>query len=666
MFGSPRKPTVDGIRLPDRGSPETAMGLLMILIPWFTPASSLIMPLAEVLASGDKERRADPVRNSVAPGFGTRSSAMRPSITMRPSLAVRNSFVPGSSLSGKMSLLGGNPRRMPPPMISGKTGTIKDTRNVTDKQVITKMVNKLINFFRHSEGVPFVFGDKNIRHPGRKDFHAFFEFIFRHLFDNYRLDEDPKAMNEEVPKLLNALGYPYPIKNSYMTTLGAQHSWPYLLGALDWLIDFVYMQSEDSLVDQLTYSYFVTCYKKQKEKPEEAADFTDEIQEYRKCLLKTDTEDMDTELDELKTRRLNNEKAMLQIKDELVKDQEDIREIEVDIGNLHTDVKKMEKYYEDLLVLHARIDENIASKEDVKQKLSEALNTMMEENQRKEMQIASQTMSADKARELMSKRNALREQITSERNMFNKCEQKHYDIQPQYYKQSRDLQNTYEGLISSLQEFCSSIPTLTEKIEWSVYDFNAVLEEFMNPATESSNRVEKLMEQITQELDQIRENGRQNRDKLDRLIEKKQAEVQTIKAAKEQKQLENKLEVERYHREVEDSARGIRNSNMSSELLRQKHQTAKDELQELNDRNIQLRDKHLEVEKKYIAEKNDLEKLYNDIVAKVLDKVAYLYKRSNEIMKCKDELKDLGEQMTYANERELQSIRVKKTELHLQ
>ncbi|KAI1709444.1 hypothetical protein DdX_11231 [Ditylenchus destructor] len=231
----------------------------------------------------------------------------------------------------------------------------------------------------------------------------------------------------------------------------------------------------------------------------------------------------------------------------------------------------------------------------------------------------------------MSDRNALREESASMREKLSKCEEKHYAIQPQSYKQLRELQNTYKGLMSSLQEFCSSIPTLTGKIDW-------------NPQI-----VLRAHERLRQELHQIGENCRLNRHKLDRLIKEKQAEIQTIEAAREQ---------------VSDSICGIRNANMSSELLQQKHQTAKDELQELNDRYIEFRNKHLEVEKKYIAERNHLEKLYNDIVAENLDKVSKLYKRFNELTKCKDELKELGEQMLRANHIKLQSIHVKKTELH--
>ncbi|KAI1704275.1 HEC/Ndc80p family domain-containing protein [Ditylenchus destructor] len=579
-----------------------------------TPASNRSdFARASVPASSASQKRMDdPARNSMAPGFDTRSS-----VTMRPSLAVRNSLAPGS-LSGRMSLLPGNSKRLPPSIISGKMGTIKDTRNVTDKAVVTKMVYNVLNFFDQFEGVPFAYSEKIIRAPRKNDFKDFFQFIFGQLVERYRLDI--KAVEDEVPKLLIALGYPYPIKKSTVATLGAQHSWPSLLGALDWLIELVYIEKDirdQSLDDQLTFSYFITCYKKQKEQPGVASDFTDEINRYRE-LLPNKIDDMDTELDELKSRRLNNEKDMLQIKDDLVKDQEDIRKIDVDIDDLHTDVTKLEKYNEEVLVQLARIDDNI-----------------------------------------------LREEIASMREKLSKCEEKHYAIQPQSYKQLRELQNTYKGLMSSLQGFCSSIPTLTGKIDWCVYDFDAVLEEFMNPTKESSNRVEKLMERLRQELQQIGENCRLNRHKLDRLIKEKQAEIQTIEAAREQKQLENKLEVERYHREVEDSICGIRNANMSSELLQQKHQTAKDELQELNDRYIQFRNKHLEVEKKYIAERNHLEKLYNDIVAENLDKVSKLYKRFNELTKCKDELKELGEQMLRANHSKLQSIHAKKTELHL-
>ncbi|KAI1707199.1 HEC/Ndc80p family domain-containing protein [Ditylenchus destructor] len=379
----------------------------------------------------------DPVRNSMAPVFGA-----RPSITARPSWAVRNSLARGS-LANRMSLLPGNSKRLPPAIMSGKTVTIRDTRNLTVKSVTTEMVHKMIRFFGEFEeegGVSFAYNEKVIREMRKADFRTFFEFIFRRLDDHYRLDA--MAVEDEVPKLLTALGYPYPIKKSTLSTMGAPHSWPYVIGVLDWLIELVYKDEqikEESLVDELAYSYFKTCYKKKMEQPEEEVlDFTDEINAYRE-LLSPESVDMDKKMDELKERRLNNEKAMLQIKDDVVKDQEEIREIEADIGDLRTDIKDMKKHNEEVLVQHSRIDENITSKEVGIQKLSETLNTKMEENQRKEMQIASQKMSGTEAKQLMSHRNALREQIASKRDEFSKCDEKLYVIRPQCSKLSRDV-----------------------------------------------------------------------------------------------------------------------------------------------------------------------------------------------------------------------------------
>jgi len=44
-----------------------------------------------------------------------------------------------------------------------------------------------------------------------------------------------KKMEEEVPKVLKSVGYPITISKSYMSTVGAQHTWPTILAALSWL-----------------------------------------------------------------------------------------------------------------------------------------------------------------------------------------------------------------------------------------------------------------------------------------------------------------------------------------------------------------------------------------------------------------------------------------------
>jgi len=46
-------------------------------------------------------------------------------------------------------------------------------------------------------------------------------------------------MEEEVPRVLKGLGYPFTISNSYLYSVGSLHTWPHLLAAVMWMIELI-------------------------------------------------------------------------------------------------------------------------------------------------------------------------------------------------------------------------------------------------------------------------------------------------------------------------------------------------------------------------------------------------------------------------------------------
>jgi kinetochore protein NDC80 len=48
-----------------------------------------------------------------------------------------------------------------------------------------------------------------------------------------------KRPEEEVPKILKSLGYPFTIHKTSLSNVGSPHTWPILLGALHWLMELV-------------------------------------------------------------------------------------------------------------------------------------------------------------------------------------------------------------------------------------------------------------------------------------------------------------------------------------------------------------------------------------------------------------------------------------------
>lgn len=68
----------------------------------------------------------------------------------------------------------------------------------------------------------------------RESFRQMFEFLWRGMDQGYTLASS--HMEQEVPDLLRALGYPYQIQASLLQTVGATHTRPRIIGMIHWLI----------------------------------------------------------------------------------------------------------------------------------------------------------------------------------------------------------------------------------------------------------------------------------------------------------------------------------------------------------------------------------------------------------------------------------------------
>jgi SMC interacting uncharacterized protein involved in chromosome segregation len=88
--------------------------------------------------------------------------------------------------------------------------------------------------------------------PSNKDFAQIFVFLYRQLDTNYKYPKDVKdfKLEDEVPAIFKMLRYPVAITKSQMSTIGAPHAWPYLLAALDWLVELLTYQQQLAAEEQ--------------------------------------------------------------------------------------------------------------------------------------------------------------------------------------------------------------------------------------------------------------------------------------------------------------------------------------------------------------------------------------------------------------------------------
>uniref|UniRef100_A0A915EJQ5 Kinetochore protein NDC80 n=1 Tax=Ditylenchus dipsaci TaxID=166011 RepID=A0A915EJQ5_9BILA len=275
-------------------------------------------------------RMAEPSRNSVAAGFGS-----RPSIAHRPSLAPRNSIVTGS-LSGRMSMLPVNYKRIPQ-MLLNRPAMLNIPKNTQDKGHVANMCNRI------------------------------YEFLQISCSDNWTtaIYSTPKKYGRRGVKTVSSTRLSLYTQKSAMATMGAQHSWPTLLTALNWLITLIeehYDLNESLVKDEfhLTYSYFTTCYRKSAEREKHGVDcdFSDELEIYRNLLQ---PQDMDEEIANRKANRLNNEKIIQQMKEDVEREHEECRNLMAENADLENDIIKLKDNVEASEVTVSRQEEFIVS-----------------------------------------------------------------------------------------------------------------------------------------------------------------------------------------------------------------------------------------------------------------------------------------------------------------
>ncbi|KAG7492367.1 hypothetical protein MATL_G00013450 [Megalops atlanticus] len=134
---------------------------------------------------------------------------------------------------------------------------IKDPRPLHDKPFVQQCIKQLCEFLSE-RGFPGTMSVKCLQSPSTKEFLKIFEFIYSLLDPTFQLPTS--KIEEEIPRMLRDLGYPFALSKSSMYSVGAPHTWPQVLGALIWLIDtvklFSSMKEQDLLFSDFSDGNF--------------------------------------------------------------------------------------------------------------------------------------------------------------------------------------------------------------------------------------------------------------------------------------------------------------------------------------------------------------------------------------------------------------------------
>eukprot|EP00127_Corallochytrium_limacisporum_P006927 Clim_evm13s238 gene=Clim_evmTU13s238 len=120
------------------------------------------------------------------------------------------------------------------PESSGRT-FMRDPRGLTNADVKKQNIRELLTFLVDN-GYPHPLSTKLLTSPTHRDFNNIVVFLMEQLDPNWQF---VNKMEEEIPILFKQLRYPFTINKSALMSLGSPHSWPYLLGALKWLVDLI-------------------------------------------------------------------------------------------------------------------------------------------------------------------------------------------------------------------------------------------------------------------------------------------------------------------------------------------------------------------------------------------------------------------------------------------
>jgi kinetochore protein NDC80 len=149
----------------------------------------------------------------------------------------------------------------------GKGGKIEDPRPLGDKAFQTQNIKTLITYLTsHMYDKPI--SKQLLSAPTSKDFKHIITFLFKQLDSNFEFGE---KYEDEVKMYMKEFGYPVAISKQSLYAVGSPHTWPPLLAALVWLIEFlqyseeVESKEEKNILDnsdKLLFEYTAMAYSK--------------------------------------------------------------------------------------------------------------------------------------------------------------------------------------------------------------------------------------------------------------------------------------------------------------------------------------------------------------------------------------------------------------------
>lgn len=157
----------------------------------------------------------------------------------------------------------------------GVRGSVtKDPRPISEKTYQQKCIKTVLEFLSAKE-YPHKITPLILHSPTLKEFLKIFEFIVGLVIPKYRVSNKPE---DEIPRFLKTIGYPFMISRSSMLAVGSPHTWPNILAALTFIIEwiqigqaaseqvdtFIFPKSDDGFdgmsLRRISFNHYLTTY----------------------------------------------------------------------------------------------------------------------------------------------------------------------------------------------------------------------------------------------------------------------------------------------------------------------------------------------------------------------------------------------------------------------
>ncbi|NXC90094.1 NDC80 protein, partial [Cercotrichas coryphoeus] len=301
---------------------------------------------------------------------------------------------------------------------------IKDPRPLHDKSFILQCIKKLCEFLVEN-GYPHKFSVQLLQSPSVKDFLKIFTFIYKFFCPSYELPGS--KYEEEIPKVFKDLGYPFPLTKSSMYNVGAPHTWPQIMAALDWLIDCVKLynatrqnapsfdarqswgeEADDGIVHhELFMDYCLKCYDLFMKGRDTFEEVDAEVQSKLKELFNIDEVQMESLVAE--NKRLQEEIARVEKEKESEPDRRvTLRNLKL---SLEADVQKYQAYLGSMESHIAILDQKLRSLNEEVETAETEVEAMQQENARLQHILDNQKYSAVDIERIKHERNELQQTI---------------------------------------------------------------------------------------------------------------------------------------------------------------------------------------------------------------------------------------------------------------